>query len=124
MKRVLLILLLAALLVTACGGGGSSDSGYDKATLRAGKQTFDSICSACHGPDARGLPDLGVDLIASEFVGSSTNDELIDFVKIGRPVFDPANTSGVEMPPRAGDPTLTDEEILNTIIYLRSLRGE
>jgi disulfide bond formation protein DsbB len=88
-----------------------------------GKTVFSSICFACHGQDARGIPGLGKDLVDSTFIHGLTDDELLAFLQKGRTVFDPLNTTGVEMPPRGGNPSLTDSDLLNVIAYLRSLNG-
>ena len=90
--------------------------------LEKGKQLYLQTCSACHGPDAKGLPNLGKDLTASQFVKSKTDQELLEFVKVGRPAGDPLNTTGVAMPPKGGNPALTDEDILNIIAYIRTLQ--
>ena len=94
---------------------------YDPAVVAEGAEVFGSLCAACHGPDARGLPNLGLDLVHSEFVASQSDQDLLTFVKTGRPVWDPANTTGVDMPPRGGNPALSDEQILSVIAYLRTL---
>jgi disulfide bond formation protein DsbB len=96
------------------------DSGSDPALVEQGEQLF-AQCAACHGPDARGLPNLGKDLIASEFVAGLTDDALLDFIKIGRPLWDPLNTTGIDMPGKGGNPALTDDDILAIIAYVRSL---
>jgi disulfide bond formation protein DsbB len=87
-----------------------------------GKDAFIAYCSACHGPDAKGRPNLGKDLVASQFFGSKTDAELIEYVKQGRPVNDPLNTTGVPMPPKGGNPALTDQDIANVIAYVKTLR--
>jgi disulfide bond formation protein DsbB len=92
----------------------------DPALVAQGQQSF-LLCSACHGPDARGIPNLGKDLVTSEFVAGLTDEELLQFIKMGRPIWDPLNTTGLDMPPKGGNPALTDEEILAIIAYLRSL---
>jgi mono/diheme cytochrome c family protein len=101
--------------------GGAA--GPDPAMVAAGKTIFSSICFACHGQDAHGIPGLGKDLVTSTFVHSQTDDELLAFLQKGRPVFDPLNTTGVEMPPRGGNPSLTDSDLLTVIAYLRTLNG-
>lgn len=131
-KFVLLLIstLALGLLLVACGGGGeadspSEDSGSQSSLAEgdavAGEPLFQSTCSACHGPDAKGLPALGKDLTTSEFTQNSSDQELLDFVKVGRPVGDPENTQGIDMPPKGGNPALSDEDILNIIAYVRTL---
>ena len=130
-KSLMLTILILALsfLLVACGGGesespsGGSDSQSSSADgdAVAGESLYQGTCSACHGPDAKGLPALGKDLTTSEFAQKSSDQELLDFVKVGRPVDHPENTQGIDMPPKGGNPALSDEDILNIIAYLRTL---
>lgn len=60
----------------------------------------------------------------SEFVSGLSDQELLTFVKMGRPIWDAANTTGIDMPPKGGNPALTDDQLLNIIVYIRSLRAE
>jgi disulfide bond formation protein DsbB len=114
-------------VLTACGGdGGSDEAASDTEQVSAGdpaagEEVFQSTCAACHGTDAKGLPNLGKDMTTSTFIQGSTDEELLAFVKQGRPVSDPANTTGVDMPPKGGNPALTDEQLLDTIAYIRTL---
>ncbi len=85
-------------------------------------QTFFTIsCSACHGPTAEGVKGLGKDMTTSQFIASKSDAELLAFIKQGRPVNDPLNTTGVLMPPKGGNPALTDEQLLDIIAYIRTL---
>lgn len=93
----------------------------DPAKVRAGESSFQTICSACHGFNALGIPGLGKPLIGSEFVNSQTDEELLAFLQVGRAVTDPLNTTGVQMPPRGGNPNFTDDQLLEIISYIRSL---
>jgi mono/diheme cytochrome c family protein len=89
--------------------------------VKKGKALFQGTCSGCHAPDAKGIRGLGSDLTASEFVKSRSDDELLEFLKVGRRARDPANKSGVEMPARGGNPALTDENLRDIIAFLRSI---
>lgn len=111
-------LLLVALLVTSCGGGrpGPADPAVQK-----GKVIYDRVCATCHGKDANGLPKLGKNLHDNAFTKGLGDDELVEFLKVGRPAWDPANTQGVDMPPKGGDPTITDEDLRNVVAFLRTL---
>ena len=57
----------------------------------------------------------------SEFLLTVDDQELLEFVKTGRPVGHPDNTTGVDMPPKGGNPALTDEQLLDIIAYIRTL---
>lgn len=135
-KLTFLLMLMAflALFLVACGGGDDSGGGSEAADdqteetagiptgdAAAGETKFQATCAACHGPDAKGLPNLGKDMTTSEFISSSSNAELLAFVKTGRPPGDPANTTGVDMPPKGGNPTLTDQDLADIIAYIRTL---
>lgn len=88
---------------------------------KEGERLYQASCASCHGPDARGIPNLGKNLRSSEFVKGLSDEELLDFIKKGRPASDPANTTGVDMPPKGGNPALTDEDIMHIIAYIRSI---
>jgi disulfide bond formation protein DsbB len=98
--------------------GGSASLGGDAGR---GRTLFSSSCTACHGPDAKGLPNLGKDLTTSAFVKSQTDPQLLAFIKRGRPASDPANTTGVDMPPKGGNPVLTDANLGDIIAFIRSV---
>ena len=98
----------------------SSESDYDPSVVAHGSTLFVS-CGACHGADGAGITGLGKSLIESEFIDGLSDDELVAFIKTGRPVWDATNTTGVDMPPRGGNPSLTDEDIFAVVTYIRSL---
>lgn len=90
----------------------------------AGAEHFSQVCSACHGPGGEGIEGLGKDLTTSEFVAGLSDQELLAFIQEGRPVDHPDNTTGVEMPPRGGNPDFSDEQLLDIIAYIRTLQEE
>lgn len=107
---------------TATTDPEASDFGdYDPVIVAEGEGLF-GACAACHNANARGLPGLGKDLVTGEFVGALDDEGLLNFIREGRPVWDAANTTGVNMPARGGNPTLSDEDILKIIAYIRVLR--
>jgi disulfide bond formation protein DsbB len=94
---------------------------YDPALVKDGQGVFQATCFACHGPDARGIPGLGKNLVESPFVHGLTDEELLQFIIKGRDTSDPLNTTGVAMPPRGGNPSLTDDQLRAVIAYIRTL---
>ena len=90
--------------------------------ITEGEFIYETTCSGCHNDDATGLPNLGKSLVNTEFMDNISEDDLVSFIKIGRPSSDPENTTGIDMPPKGGDPSLSDEDIYNIIKYLQSLR--
>ena len=113
-----------ALVATGCGG----DSGEVTTTAVAGspvahgQQLAGESCSACHGQNFEGVTGLGPALADSGFIRDYTDDELIDFIKEGRSMDDPDNETGVAMPPYGGNPRLTDDDLADIVLFLRTLQ--
>lgn len=91
--------------------------------VQRGRMIFSISCSTCHGMDARGIPNLGKSLIDSVFVNTLNDPELVQFITEGRAATDPANTTGVAMPPRGNNPALTEEDLNAVVDYIRSMNG-
>jgi disulfide bond formation protein DsbB len=118
------LLLVAAALITACGGGAPAATPTPegpKGDPTAGKPQFEATCSACHGPDGKGVAGLGKDLTTSTFAKGLSDADLIAFINKGRDTSDPENTTGVAMPPKGGNPALDETDLLDIIAYLRVL---
>ncbi len=86
-----------------------------------GRDLFIAMCSACHGASGEGMDGLGKPFTTSEFIQDSTDKEIITLVKMGRPIWDAANTTGVDMPPKGGNPAMSDNDLDNIITYIRSI---
>ena len=146
MKRLLVILALLSLLVigvTACGGDEEPTPAPTVAPTTAagaapaeevaaapagdaeqGKAIFATTCAACHGPVGEGVQGLGKDMTKSEFIAGLSDEELVAFIKVGRPISDPLNTTKVDMPPKGGNPALTDEQLTDIVAFIRSIHVE
>ena len=97
----------------------SSTANIEDSEIAQGREVFLQYCAICHAPDAGGIPGLGKNLLESEFVRSTNNEDLRAFIIKGRSVDNPANTTGVAMPARGGNSMLSDGEIDQIINYLR-----
>lgn len=130
--RMLVVATAALLVVTACGGGGD-DAGDDPTTtaptaqgtgiVEEGERLFDKTCIACHGEGGKGVDGLGKPLRASEFLGGMTEEAVAAFLAVGRPSSDALNTTGIDMPPKGGNPALSDQDLADIAAYLLSLQG-
>ena len=126
-KQLILFVVLSILggaLLAACGGGAPAATptpSVPPADPVAGKAAYDKTCVACHGPEGKGVTGLGKDLTTSEFVASKSDADLKAFILTGRPAADPLNTTGVDMPPKGGNPAMTDKDIENIVAFLRSI---
>lgn len=89
-----------------------------------GFQLYISSCAACHGEGAEGVEGIGLPLTTSGFVRAETDDDLVKFIKMGRPIWDANNTTGIDMPPKGGNPAITDDELHQIVEYLRALQEQ
>jgi disulfide bond formation protein DsbB len=110
---------LVAVVLGACGGGGSAATPDQIAT---GQELFRSSCASCHGRNAEGMPKLGKNLHGNEFVAGLDDEELFQFFKAGRPANHPLNERRVDMPPKGGNPALTDDDLRLIAAYVRSIQ--
>lgn len=102
----------------AAAGGDAELAGY----IASGNKIFHSVCVACHGPGGVGITGNGKPLVNNPFVQSLSDDDLLAFVKQGRSPSDPKNTTGIQMPPKGGNPAMSDDDILDVISYVRTLQ--
>ena len=121
------VLLVVMILVLAgCGGGAApaieSPTPLPPGDAATGEKLFATSCATCHGSDGAGVRGLGKDLTSGEFVSSKTDDELVEFIKVGRPADDPLNTTGVTMLPKGGNLALTDQDLKDIVAYIRTLQ--
>lgn len=101
-------------------GGDAELAGY----IANGNRIFHSACNACHGQGGVGIKGNGKALAPNDFVKSLDDDKLLAFLKQGRSPSDPLNTTGIQMPPKGGNPALSDDDLLDVISYLRTLQGD
>lgn len=112
-----------ALTLAACGGGGGQEA-VSRGDAAHGQELFAKTCVACHGPDGKGIEGLGRDMTTSEFIAEKSDEELVEFVKVGRRPSDPLNITGVDMPPKGGSPALSDEDLYDIVAFIRTIHTE
>jgi len=140
MKRtqLLVALLVVVLALAGCGGNDPEPTATPAPAkpaaqaapsaivgdAKAGETVYMGTCIACHGPDAKGVVGLGKSLYPadSEFIRTKTDDELVQFILVGRTPDDPLNTTGVGMPAKGGNPAITEQQIHDVIAYIRELK--
>ena len=137
---------LALVAMTACGGGNKEEAVTSDSTavppaaapappptttagtpptgatpeMVAEGQTLFTTCAACHGPDAKGLPNLGPNLTDAEWLDADgTWASIQATVKTGVPQ---PKQSQTPMPPMGGA-QLTDDQIKAVAAYVWSLGG-
>jgi len=79
---------------------------------------FGELCAACHGSLAEGVEGLGITLRESAFVRTSTDAELVAFLKAGRMPDSPGSLTGRPMPAFSW---VSDEKLAAVVGELRRL---
>jgi heme/copper-type cytochrome/quinol oxidase subunit 3/cytochrome c5 len=88
--------------------------------LARGNELFQATCRGCHGVRGEGMPGQGKTQRGSAFIIERTDAELVAFIKAGRMPWDPMNTTGIQMPPKGGNPMLKDKDLYDIVTYVRS----
>lgn len=102
---------------------GASAADATAADPQLGAKAFAATCAACHGANAEGIGPLAPGLKDSEFMTAASDAEVTNVITSGRMANDPASKTGRMMPPRGGNPFLSDADIGNIIAFLRGLSG-
>ncbi len=100
---------------------GALPPGVTAQMVKEGETLFKGagLCSACHGPDAKGIPSLGANLIDTEWLHSKGSyDEIAKQITTG--VTADKSTTGVVMPPKGGT-NITDAQVKAIAAYVWSL---
>ena len=120
LRSLMLLGVGVSIVLTGWGGGSGGDSGASPEVAK-GQTLFRSTCATCHGQSAEGIPALGKDLHGNTFVADNSVEELAAFFAEGRPANHPDNERKIEMPPKGGNVTLTDEHLRLIAVYVKSL---
>jgi cytochrome c5 len=79
---------------------------------RTGEQVYKAVCTNCHQTGVAGAPRLGDKAAWAPRIKEGLNEMVADAIK------------GVRaMPPRGGDPSLTDEEVARAVVYMANQAG-
>lgn len=127
---LLIFAVFLMVIIVACGGEGDIPEAAPPTDVPTapvgdainGETLYGTTCIACHGQGGVGIEGLGKNMPDSEFIRGLSDEELMAFIKVGRPTGDPENTTGVDMPAKGGNPALDDSDILDIIAYIRTLQ--
>lgn len=79
---------------------------------------YNESCAGCHGP-----ANAGMQLMRPEFIRDSSDLELMAMIRAGRNANAMDNYTGVAMPANGGRLTMTDDELLAIVKYLKEVKG-
>jgi mono/diheme cytochrome c family protein len=99
----------------------AAELGVDPHAIERGRVVYAANCSSCHGAGGEGLEGSGKPLVTSTFVAQQSLPELVTFIESGRSLSDPANTTGIVMRPRGGNPMLAQGELRDVATFVAFL---
>jgi mono/diheme cytochrome c family protein len=91
------------------------------AAIKDGDSIFHGpgLCMACHGQDAKGMPNMGANLTDEKWLHSKgTYDDIVKQIMTG--VTAKESTTGTVMPPKGGS-SITDAQVKAVAAYVWSL---
>ena len=91
-------------------------------SLQNGASLYSQGCASCHGVNGIGAEGLGTALANSPQISVLSESEMFAVIRDGRAADDPNNRTGIAMPPLGGQQDLTDEQIVDIILYIQSLQ--
>jgi cytochrome c5 len=99
----------ARLLAAALAGGAGPAALADD---RSGKEVYDAVCAACHASGVLNAPKLGDAKAWKPLIAE------------GQRMLTRTAIKGIrQMPPRGGDPRLSDREVARAVAYMANASG-
>jgi len=111
--------VLLASVSLALADGSHEYCGFNGGDPAHGKVIFEQTCSACHGKDGHGVVPGTPDFTAKGGVLSKPHADLSDHIHNG--FSEPGKP--LAMPPRGGNPELSDQDIKDVHTYLHKEFG-
>lgn len=96
----------------AAGTAATGADGETVADANPGKTTYEGVCVACHGTGLPNVPQVGKAEDWTARIAQGT-EKLYEHAINGL-----TGASGMAMPPKGGNPTLTDEQIHAAVDYM------
>lgn len=118
-STVRVLALSVFFMVGASGAALAGDCSVPGGDPAAGSKIFHETCVACHGEDGHGAIPGAPDFTKKGGVLSKPMDTMADHIKNG--FQKPGNP--MAMPPKGGNPNLTDQDIRNVHAYLHKRFG-
>jgi mono/diheme cytochrome c family protein len=113
------VVFLGALLYFVSTGAVFADCGFTGGDWKKGDKIFHETCVACHGEDGKGAIPGAPDFTKKGGVLSQPHKVIAEHIKNGFQ----APGAPMAMPPRGGNPSLSDQDIKDVHAYLHHRFG-
>ena len=97
----------------------AADCSFAKGDWKAGDKVFHGTCVACHGENGKGAVPGAPDFTKKGGVLAKPHSVMVEHIKKG---FEPPGAT-MAMPPKGGNPDLTDRDIEDVHAYLHHKFG-
>lgn len=94
------------------------------ASITRGKMRYMETCATCHGPNGAGMPKQGMDLRDSKMVAQQNPVDIAVFLKKGRTPDAADSIMKLAMPPKGGNPNLSDQHLVDIVEFLRKIQKD
>jgi mono/diheme cytochrome c family protein len=112
-------LILVVVILFAASTNAVADCGFTGGDAARGDKVYHTTCVACHGEDGRGVVPGAPDFTKKGGVLSKPHSSLTLHIKNG--FHSPGKP--LAMPPKGGNPDLTDQDIKDVHAYLHHRFG-
>lgn len=104
----------AAPVDMARADGAEASNGEANGAVRTASEIYQSTCTACHGQGVMNAPRSGDEEVWEALLSERGLDGLVENAINGK----------AAMPPRGGDPSLSDEEVRSAVVYMLEEAGQ
>ncbi|MBL4711107.1 MAG: cytochrome c [Gammaproteobacteria bacterium] len=99
---------------------GATQVAVESSTGATGKETYEKTCVACHGDEGKGAFPGTPDFTSSDGILAKSDAELIRNITNGFQ----SEGSPMAMPPKGGNPNLSESGIKAVLAYIREAFGQ
>ncbi len=110
-SKIFLLIAIGSVLLSAQDKPARPPTESDAASQLAAKPTYESVCAACHGLDARGS-ERGPDIVSKPEIVHKTDAELLEILRQGK--------TAAGMPSFA---SYGSDKLSGIVAYLRMMQG-
>lgn len=109
------VVVMGVFVLAGVTSGNANEKCSYPGDVAAGQKVYNGTCIACHGAKGEGTVPGVPNFTKKGGVLSKPHSALVEHIKKGF-----QSGGGLSMPPRGGDPSLTEQDLANVHAYLHS----